>query len=286
MFLIFYDFHCNSLIHNVLHSGFPHFPCFSNNFLYHVYNDRFSFSMFFTANTEYTMCVSIYKVCFHCNCCIYDVLQCVFLIFYGFQSNSLIQNVIQNGFPHFPYFSWEFLYIRSSTRAFLISMFLVVTPLHTMFYNNLFSYICFLLFIILTQCSTVWFFSFSMFFYVTPLNMIFYHVCFSFFMVFKITHSYTVFNSVVFLIFHFFPVTPLYPMFSSVCCLFLMVFIVTHSYTMSYSVVFLIFHVLHFNPCMYGVLQCAFLVIYVFLLIHSYKMLYGEFFFHFPYFSL
>jgi hypothetical protein len=164
VFLIFYDFHCNSLIHNVLHSGFPHFPCFSNNFLYHVYNDRFSFSMFFTANTEYTMCVSIYKVCFHCNCCIYDVLQCVFLIFYGFQSNSLIQNVIQNGFPHFPYFSWEFLYIRSSTRAFLISMFLVVTPLHTMFYNNLFSYICF----------------------------------------FIVYHSYTMFYSVVFLIFHVF----------------------------------------------------------------------------------
>ena len=95
-FSFFYDFHCNSLIHNVLHSAFHHFPCFSNNSFYTMfYNVRFSFSMFSTVNTEYTMCVLIYKVCFHCNCCIYDVLQCVFLIFYGFQSNSLIQNVIR-----------------------------------------------------------------------------------------------------------------------------------------------------------------------------------------------
>ena len=144
------------------------------------YNVRFSFSMFSTVNTEYTMCVLIYKVCFHCNCCIYDVLQCVFLVFYGFQSNSLIQNVIRWVFSFFHIFHWNSCIYDVLQRAFLISMFLVVTPLHTMFYNNLFSYICFLLLLILPQCSTVWFFSFSMFFYVTPLNMMFYKVCFSF----------------------------------------------------------------------------------------------------------
>jgi hypothetical protein len=108
----------------------------------------------------------------------------VFLIFHVFHCNSCIKNVLQ--------------------RAFSISMYLVVTPIHNRFYNDLFSYICFLLLLILTQCSTVCFFSFSMFFILTPVYKIFYKVCFSFFMVFNVTHSYTMFNSVVLLIFHIF----------------------------------------------------------------------------------
>ena len=106
------------------------------------------FLMVFIVTHSYTMSYSVVFLIFHVlhfNPRMYGVLHCAFLIIYVFLLTHSYKMLYGEFFFHFPYFSFEFLYIRRSTTC--ITHFHVFCcnsfPCHVL--QSSFSYICFLL---------------------------------------------------------------------------------------------------------------------------------------------